>query len=257
MTGVTLRLHHRRLSFPPLNGLRDAEGSRFQVDVVPAQPARLTDPQAEEATRQERERIQRLQTIDGLNRLKGDEFEKLVVTLFERDGYSVRRCGGAGDGGLDIVVSIGDVIDVVQCKRWKSEVGPAVVREFYGAMIHAAARHGFIVTTSTFSAASRDFALNKPITLIDGAALLVWLGDGTFSARRAASDDRAFDPWLELGVRRGASQAEVRAAYKDTIAKYHPDRVAQLAPEIQDFAKKKAQSINRAYDLLRKQNGWG
>jgi restriction system protein len=204
---------------------------------------------------QEEERQRRLRTLEGLNALTGIEFEQLVQSLFQKDGYTVKRCGGAGDDGLDLVLTIGDSRDVVQCKRWKGDVGPAVVREFYGAMIHAGARHGFIVTTARFTAAARVWSQNKPIALIDGQALLAWVS----GARKSALDRDSrteFDPYAELGIPRNATEAEVKAAYRSTIAKYHPDRVAHLAPEIQDFATRKAKALNRAYEALKQANSW-
>ena len=38
-------------------------------------------------------------------------------------------------------------------------------------MVHERAYHGFLVTTAEISDAARQWAADKPITLIDGAAL--------------------------------------------------------------------------------------
>ena len=59
-----------------------------------------------------------------------------------------------------------------------------------------------------------------------------------------------FDPYAVLGVARTASKEEIRAAYKDAMTKYHPDKVAHLGEELQDVAREKAQALNRAYRLL-------
>ncbi len=53
------------------------------------------------------------------------------------------------------------------------------------------------------------------------------------------------DPWSVLGVRRGASDDEVKKAYKSLAKKYHPD-VAGNSPE----AARKMQEINAAYDQI-------
>jgi hypothetical protein len=62
--------------------------------------------------------------------------------------------------------------------------------------------------------------------------------------------DNAFDPYVVLGVARDASKEEVRAAYLQQIAKYHPDKVAHLGADLQELAKQKAQALNRAYEAL-------
>lgn len=68
--------------------------------------------------------------------------------------------------------------------------------------------------------------------------------------RNAVSDNRAFDPYVVLGIKRDASPEEIRAAYRREIVSYHPDKVAHLGDEFQEFAKTKAQEINRAYAAL-------
>ena len=60
---------------------------------------------------------------------------------------------------------------VVQCKRYRHQVGPDIVRELFGTMVHERAFHGFLVTTADISEAARQWAADKPMTLIDGAAL--------------------------------------------------------------------------------------
>ena len=55
-------------------------------------------------------------------------------------------------------------------------------------------------------------------------------------------------PWHEvLGVGPDALPDEVRAAYLREIDKYHPDRVASMAPEFRALAEDRSKEINRAY----------
>jgi hypothetical protein len=58
------------------------------------------------------------------------------------------------------------------------------------------------------------------------------------------------DPHDILGVRRGATRDEIRQAYRLVIAQYHPDRVAQLGPELRNLATEKTKEINQAYETL-------
>jgi len=202
----------------------------------------------ERRTREKREQENRnATTLADLNRLTGPQFEALIASLFKKDGYTVRHCGGSGDEGIDLVLIMGQEKDVVQCKRWKNDIGSPVVRDFYGALMHAVARHGFIITTASFSQSARDFARGKPISLIGGAEILRWI-NGSYSSRdqrtsrpKTSSGNGAFDPYAVLGISRGASPQEIRAAYHRQMVNYHPDKVAHLGKELQELAKTKSQ----------------
>ena len=223
------------------------------------------EEQKREAERQEEARKRKVRTLEGLQQLSGKEFEDLIASLFRKDGYTVRQCGGSGDQGIDLILQITNTEkDVVQCKRWKSDVGSPVVREFYGAMMHSNARHGFIITTAVFSSGARRFVTGKPITLISGPDIIRWINNAysawnsaESSARQRAresssprAENSSLDPYTVLGVKRGASREEIRAAYRREMSKYHPDKVAGLGVELQELANLKAQAINRAYNEL-------
>lgn len=59
------------------------------------------------------------------------------------------------------------------------------------------------------------------------------------------------DPYLVLGVSRGACADEIKAAYRRRMAEYHPDKVAHLGAELKALAEKKAKAIHSAYESLR------
>jgi molecular chaperone DnaJ len=61
------------------------------------------------------------------------------------------------------------------------------------------------------------------------------------------------DPYEVLGVRPGASQEEIRTAYRELAKKYHPDKY-QNNP-LGDLAVEKMKEINEAYEFLMKQGG--
>ncbi len=58
------------------------------------------------------------------------------------------------------------------------------------------------------------------------------------------------NPYEILGIPQNASQDEIRAAYRELVKKYHPDRY-QNNP-LADLAEEKLQEINEAYDTLTK-----
>jgi preprotein translocase subunit Sec63 len=57
----------------------------------------------------------------------------------------------------------------------------------------------------------------------------------------------SWDPWAVLGVARGASRDEIARAYREQLKRYHPDRVADLGPELQQVAHRKTVELQRAY----------
>jgi DnaJ-class molecular chaperone len=60
------------------------------------------------------------------------------------------------------------------------------------------------------------------------------------------------DPYEVLGVARGASPEDIRAAYQKKVRENHPDKVAGMSQEIRDLAQRRTQEINVAYDKLDK-----
>jgi preprotein translocase subunit Sec63 len=61
---------------------------------------------------------------------------------------------------------------------------------------------------------------------------------------------QSWDPWAVLGVARGASRDEIARAYREQLKRYHPDRVADLGPELQQVAHRKTVELQRAYTEL-------
>ncbi len=60
--------------------------------------------------------------------------------------------------------------------------------------------------------------------------------------------------WSEvLQVPLTASKAEVTAAYRSMIGKYHTDKVARLGPEFQELAEAKSKEINTAYEQAQRE----
>jgi restriction system protein len=102
-------------------------------------------------------------------------FEGQIARLFRRLGYRVRRRLATHDSGVDLDLARPGLRAIVQCKHWRHPVGPAVIRDLYGTLLHTGADLGILATTSTISQSARSFAQGKPLLLLDGAILQLLL----------------------------------------------------------------------------------
>ena len=100
------------------------------------------------------------------------------------------------------------------------------------------------------------FAITRnPLGLVVGAVVghafdAGWLAlPGQSGAAEGPAPD---DAYATLGVSPDASDAHIDKAYRQLMAKYHPDRVAGAAQEIRDLAEQRARAINTAYDRIRR-----
>lgn len=59
------------------------------------------------------------------------------------------------------------------------------------------------------------------------------------------------DPYKILGVSPNDSEKQITIAYRALAQKYHPDKVAGLAPEYREIGEAKMKAINLAYAKLR------
>lgn len=124
----------------------------------------------------EQRRKRMLADTRDIHELAPCDFEAYVGVLFEKAGYRVKRTGGRGDHGVDLLVVREGTRYVVQCKRYEETIRPSTVREMIGAMTNAGVKQGFLVTTSRFSAGAEFEAQESPydIDLIDGPKLVRW-----------------------------------------------------------------------------------
>lgn len=63
------------------------------------------------------------------------------------------------------------------------------------------------------------------------------------------------DPYVVLGLRPGATDEEIREAWKAQLKLNHPDRVAHMSPALQAFAHAQTLAIQSAYDALKARRG--
>ncbi len=69
------------------------------------------------------ERLSRKAMLAQAQRMDPIAFEHMVGAIFERMGYTVRTTVASGDDGVDLFVRQGRRTAVVQCKRYRGDVG--------------------------------------------------------------------------------------------------------------------------------------
>ncbi|MEV5411125.1 restriction endonuclease [Thermopolyspora sp. NPDC052614] len=124
--------------------------------------------------------------LERADRLSPDDFEVLVERLLLREGFrDVRRLGGSGDGGIDVMgrAPTGEPF-AIQCKRWRSSVGSPVIRDLLGALHAHPGHRGVLVTTASITAPARQYAEGTGLILIDRALLGDWLAGAMTLAPR-------------------------------------------------------------------------
>jgi restriction system protein len=107
----------------------------------------------------ERRRREFWETLDGWS------FEHELAEVLRKVDYKAEVTRGSGDDGVDIWAEKDGETIAIQCKRYSGAVGPAVVRELYGVLLHFEADRGIVATTGYFTGGAFDFAEDKQIEL--------------------------------------------------------------------------------------------
>ncbi len=97
--------------------------------------------------------------------------------------------------------------------------------------------------------------LRRPVFIIIGIVIGHLYDKGTFSGKRKPDippTDHAADPYAVLDIAESADMDAIDAAYRRRMSEYHPDKVANAAPEIKELAERRARDINAAYEEIRK-----
>jgi restriction system protein len=125
-------------------------------------------------------------TLAEVDRMSGTEFEDHGAALCRRDGCTdVRRVGGAGDNGADVLGHLPDGRTlIVQCKRYSTKRTIAArdlrdLRDLLGSKAHFGADLAVCVTTTRLSRPSLGFAVQNRILAIHRDSLGLWNNGAT------------------------------------------------------------------------------
>lgn len=139
--------------------LRDAMSS------APAAPKRFDMPPEEKALRK------------ALLEMDPYDFERHVVSFFQRDGLFGWVTQRSNDAGVDGFVRHPNGLILIQCKRYGAgnPIGRPAVQQFKGVIEENEAWRGYIVTTSRFTLdAINSAAQSEKVVLVDMDQLIEW-----------------------------------------------------------------------------------
>lgn len=94
------------------------------------------------------------------------------------------------------------------------------------------------------------------VSLIQNIANYLGLTATDFASIKAMFYKDVDNSFKILGVEPTASIDEIKKSYRKLAIKYHPDKVSHLGEEYQKGAKEKFQSIQEAYENIKKQKGF-
>ena len=111
-----------------------------------------------------------------LHDLSPYNFERVIASMFEKKGFTVKITPQTRDGGKDIFVAKNDLCSFlfyVECKKYapNQHVGIDVIQRLYGVISAEKATGGIIATTSYFTKPAKDYIqenhLEHQLTLQD------------------------------------------------------------------------------------------
>jgi len=95
----------------------------------------------------------------------------------------------------------------------------------------------------------------RPVFIIIGIVIGHLYDSDAFSGKRKSDvppSGNTENPYAVLDVDESADMEAIDAAYRRRMSEYHPDKVANAAPEIKELAERRARDINAAYEEIRK-----
>lgn len=110
--------------------------------------------------------------INEIDKMSGTMFEQYLEQFFKRQGWQVKRTGGKGDFGADLILSSTAKKVVIQAKRWKKNVGYEAIQQVYTSKSVYNCQEAWVITNSGFTEQARDGAKRLGVKLWDRDVLI-------------------------------------------------------------------------------------
>jgi restriction system protein len=100
--------------------------------------------------------------------LSGNDFELLLIRLYENMGYLVQHIGGVGDQGADLILTKDGQRILIQAKCYKNwGVGNASVQQAATAKVHYDCNKAMVVGIPYFTKEAQQLAKTNGVDLVD------------------------------------------------------------------------------------------
>ena|GEM_PF-377610 len=110
--------------------------------------------------------------IQEIDKMSGTMFERYLEQFFKQKGWHVKRTGGKGDYGADLIITSATKKVVIQAKRWKKNVGYEAIQQAYTSKDVYGCQEAWVITNSGFTEQARDGAKRLGVKLWDREILI-------------------------------------------------------------------------------------
>ena len=148
--------------------------------------------------------------------MSGPQFEVFVADLFRAMGHGATMLGGAGDQGVDIVVSYHGERVAVQCKNYRRAVGNKPVQEVFAGARHHGCQQAWVVAPAGYTRGAYELASSTGVSLYDASSIGRWIRQVDRLEKERANEGRPTRP--DAGDERAVEDARKRASWYP-----HPD----------------------------------
>ncbi|MCR8643430.1 restriction endonuclease [Paenibacillus sp. N1-5-1-14] len=126
------------------------------------------------ANRQSKLERANIQEIDSMS---GTMFERYLERYFKKQGWQVKRTGGQGDYGADLILTSTNKKVVIQAKRWQKNVGYEAIQQAYTSKDVYKCDEAWVITNSGFTEQAREGAKKLGVSLWDREYLIAQLAN--------------------------------------------------------------------------------
>lgn len=110
--------------------------------------------------------------INEIDKMSGSNFERYLELFFKKQGWQVKRTGGQGDYGADLILTSANKKVVVQTKRWHKNVGYEAIQQAYTSKDVYKCDEAWGITNSGFTEQAIDGAKRLGVKLWDREILI-------------------------------------------------------------------------------------